>query len=44
MNLPIEDRIGISTHFLPSTHGEDTFDAIRMVHEAGFKGFDSLYS
>lgn len=36
----IENRIGISTHFMPSTHGEDIFDAIRMVHEAGFKGFE----
>jgi sugar phosphate isomerase/epimerase len=38
--LPIQDRIGISTHFMPSTHGEDIFDAIRMVHEAGFRGFE----
>lgn len=37
---PIADRIGISTHFLPSTHGEDIFDAIRAVHQAGFKGFE----
>jgi sugar phosphate isomerase/epimerase len=37
---PIEDRIGISTHFMPSTHGEDLPDAIRMVHEAGFAGFE----
>jgi len=37
---PIEDRIGISTHFLPSTHGEDIFDAIRLVAEAGFSGFE----
>lgn len=36
----IKDRIGISTHFMPSTHGEDVFDAIRMVHEAGFRGFE----
>jgi len=36
----IEDRIGISTHFLPSTHGEDIYDAIRMVCEAGFRGFE----
>jgi len=36
----IQDRIGISTHFLPSTHGEDLFDAIRMVHGAGFAGFE----
>lgn len=38
--LPIRDRIGISTHFMPATHREDIFDAIRMVHEAGFKGFE----
>lgn len=38
--LPIEDRIGISTHFLPSTHGETIHDAIRMVREAGFAGFE----
>ena len=37
---PIEDRIGISTHFLPSTHGEDIFDAIRLVSDAGFAGFE----
>jgi len=37
---PIEDRIGISTHFLPSTHGEDIFDAIRLVADAGFSGFE----
>ncbi len=36
----IEDRIGISTHFMPPTHGEDIFEAIRMVHSAGFKGFE----
>ncbi len=38
--LPIEDRIGISTHFLPATHGENLYDAIRMVSEAGFAGFE----
>jgi sugar phosphate isomerase/epimerase len=38
--LPIEDRIGISTHFLPSTHGETIYDAIRLVHQAGFSGFE----
>ncbi|MGQ9629960.1 MAG: sugar phosphate isomerase/epimerase family protein [bacterium] len=38
--LSIEDRIGISTHFMPSTHGENIFDAIRMVHDAGFRGFE----
>jgi len=37
---PIQDRIGISTHFMPSTHGEDIFDAIHMVYSAGFKGFE----
>ncbi len=37
---PIEDRIGISTHFLPSTHGEDISDAIRLVADAGFSGFE----
>ncbi len=36
----IEDRIGISTHFMPATHGEDIYDAIRTVHEAGFRGFE----
>ena len=36
----IADRIGISTHFLPSTHGEDVYDAIRMVHQAGFSGLE----
>jgi sugar phosphate isomerase/epimerase len=38
--LAIEDRIGISTHFLPTTHGEDIYDAIRLVHQAGFAGFE----
>jgi sugar phosphate isomerase/epimerase len=37
---PIEKRIGISTHFLPAAHGETIFDAIRMVSEAGFAGFE----
>ena len=36
----IEDRIGISTHFMPSTHGEDILRAIDMVSEAGFRGFE----
>jgi sugar phosphate isomerase/epimerase len=36
----VEERIGISTHFLPATHGESIFDAIRMVHDAGFAGFE----
>lgn len=40
MILAIEKRIGVSTHFLPSTHGEDIFDTIRMVHRAGFEGFE----
>ncbi len=38
--LSIRERIGISTHFMPSVHGEDIHDAIRMVHQAGFKGFE----
>lgn len=38
--LPIEDRIGISTHFMPSTHGENIFRAAEMVHKAGFSGFE----
>jgi len=40
----IEDRIGISTHFMPSTHGEDIFRAIEMGHKAGFKGFEIVPS
>lgn len=36
----IAQRIGISTHFMPSTHGETIYDAIRMVHAAGFTGFE----
>lgn len=36
----IRDRIGISTHFMPSTHGEDIYAAIRVVAEAGFAGFE----
>ena len=42
--LPINDRIGISTHFMPSTHGESIYDAIRMVHQAGFAGFEIVPS
>jgi sugar phosphate isomerase/epimerase len=38
--LPIEDRVGISTHFMPSTHGEDIYDAIGVVSAAGFAGFE----
>jgi len=38
--LPIEDRIGISTHFLPSAHGEGIYDAIETVSRAGFAGFE----
>ena len=36
----IEDQIGISTHFMPSTHGEDIYRAIEMVHKAGFRGLE----
>lgn len=32
--------IGISTHFMPSTHGETLEDAIDMVREAGFNAFE----
>lgn len=42
--LSIEQRIGISTHFLPATHGESIHDAIRMVAEAGFAGFEIVPS
>jgi sugar phosphate isomerase/epimerase len=40
----VEDRIGVSTHFLPATHGEDIHDAARMVAEAGFRGFEIVPS
>lgn len=40
----IENRIGISTHFLPSTHGEDIIKAARMVSDAGFSGFEIVPS
>lgn len=36
----IQDRIGVSTHFMPSTHGENLLRAIEMVHRAGFTGFE----
>jgi sugar phosphate isomerase/epimerase len=36
----IEDRIGISTHFMPAAHGEDLLEAVRLVHRAGFKGLE----
>lgn len=38
--VSIQERIGISTHFMPSTHGEDIYNAIRMVYNAGFKGIE----
>jgi sugar phosphate isomerase/epimerase len=36
----VENRIGVSSHFLPSTHGEDVLKAIEMISAAGFKGFE----
>ena len=38
--MDIEQRIGISTHFLPATGGEDIFDAIEAVSSAGFHAFE----
>jgi sugar phosphate isomerase/epimerase len=32
--------VGISTHFLPSAHGESLLDAIDLVARAGFGGFE----
>lgn len=40
MATDISKRIGISTHFLPATHGEDLFRSAEMVHAAGFSGFE----
>jgi len=42
--LPIERRIGVSTHFMPSVHGEDIFRAIELAHAAGFAGFELVPS
>ncbi|MBM3291195.1 sugar phosphate isomerase/epimerase [Candidatus Bathyarchaeota archaeon] len=42
--INIENRIGISTHFMPSTHGEDIIKAIELTHKAGFKGFELVPS
>lgn len=36
----IEKRIGVSTHFMPSIHGESLEDAISMVSKAGFTCFE----
>ena len=33
-------RFGVSTHFLPATHGETLLRAIEMVRAAGFGGFE----
>ncbi len=44
MQDSIVNRIGISTHFLPSTHGEDILKAAEMVAEAGFAGFEIVPS
>ena len=42
--LPIDERIGVSAHFLPATHGETIYDAIRLASEAGFAGFEIIPS
>ena len=44
LDLPIENRIGVSTHFMPSVHGEDIFRAIELAHTAGFAGFEIVPS
>jgi len=38
--VDIEKQFAMSTHFLPSTRGETLFDAIKLVHQAGFSGFE----
>jgi hypothetical protein len=38
---PMEDRVVISTHFMSSTHGEDVYEAIRLVHEGGVSGVET---
>lgn len=40
MTLSIEERVGISTHFLPSTYGETLEDAVKIVSDAGIKCFE----
>lgn len=44
LDLPIERRIGVSTHFMPSIHGEDLFDGIEAARAAGFAGFELVPS
>jgi len=39
-----EERIGVSTHFLPATNGETLWQAIEMVAEAGFAGLELVPS
>jgi len=43
-DLPIEKRIGVSTHFMPATHGEDIWVAISIAGELGFTGFEIVPS
>lgn len=38
--LTLEKRIGISTHFLPSTYGETLEDAVNMVSNSGIRCFE----
>ncbi len=40
----IEGRIGISSHFIPSTNGETLLDAMNKVHNGGYNGFEIVPS
>jgi len=40
MSSPIEKRVGISTHFLPSTYGETLEEAVKIVSDAGIACFE----
>jgi len=42
--MDIAKRIGVSTHFMPSTWGEDIFNAIQKAHDAGFCTFEIVPS
>jgi len=40
MSSSLERRIGVSTHFLPSTYGETLGDAVKIVSDAGIRCFE----
>jgi len=40
MTTSLERRVGVSTHFLPSTYGETLEDAVKIVSDGGIKCFE----